>query len=142
MKNFLPLLLLFISIMLRMFKINTAIILVIVFFLKLLVVDFNLVFSIKSIDSRDLVKENYSESKRTQLYSSNENSDLSLLEICEEDTDGDDDEIKLSSFLVSNLLFVLSDASLRNGDSSILHFNNYKSFTYSYRYLQLQVFRI
>lgn len=125
-----------------MFKINTAIILVIVFFLKLLVVDFNLVFSIKSIDSRDLVKENYSESKRTQLYSSNENSDLSLLEICEEDTDGDDDEIKLSSFLVSNLLFVLSDASLRNGDSSILHFNNYKSFTYSYRYLQLQVFRI
>ncbi len=142
MKNFLPLSLLLISIMFKIFKINTAIILVIVFFFKLLVVDFNVIFSIKSIDSRDLVKENYSESKRTQLYSSTENSDLSLLEICEEDTDGDDDEIKLSSFLVTNLLFVLSDASLRNGDSSILHFNNYKFFTYSYRYLQLQVFRI
>ncbi|MBK6833333.1 MAG: hypothetical protein IPG89_03275 [Bacteroidetes bacterium] len=142
MKNFLPLSLLLISIMFKILKINTAIILVIVFFFKLLVVDFNVIFSIKSIDSRDLVKENYSESKRTQLYSSTENSDLSLLEICEEDTDGDDDEIKLSSFLVTNLLFVLSDASLRNGDSSILHFNNYKFFTYSYRYLQLQVFRI
>ncbi len=127
--------------MLRILKINTAILLVIVFVFKSVILDINVISSVNKDASGDLDEVEFYESGSECFSHDEKKTDWSLLEICEKDADDDDDEIKFSSVLFANVLFSFLE-QLHGSKESNTHYDNYSSFTYSYRYLQLQVFRI
>ena len=131
--------------MFKSLKINTALLLSAVFIFRILFVNIGIISSFNTQQNKGFLKAHFSSTlkrrKQVEPLHSSAIGQVSIVEICEEGSD-DDDDVKSNPFLPIQILYSLITNIIKNNLIKTAPF--FKPFLYnsSHRYLTFQVFRI
>lgn len=131
--------------MLRGVKINTAILICLVFVFRILFINNGLLAGVGKVPSYNPVQKQFSSVLKrntgTDVQDNSKDYDFSALEICEESA-GDENPFKLNPFILIHVFYSPIESKLKDTLKKITPFNKYFSFDSSNRYLEYRVFRI
>lgn len=128
--------------MIRALKISTALLICSVFLFRLLFINIGAITSSSSAKtSKSHLSSLLKKRKHVDAVDSSKDSDYSATEICEEDADDVDSEIKSTPLVFIQVLYSLAAVETVN-KLNILPSHTFYSDTSSHKYLTFQVFRI
>jgi hypothetical protein len=131
--------------MFKNFKINIAFVLCTVFIFRILFINIGIISSLSTKQHNGFIKAHFSNKMKKRRYfeplSDSKSCDYSLVEICEEGSDNDD-QFKSNPLFFIQVLYSSVAGETENKLKKISPFCNYLSHTSSERCLIFQVFRI
>lgn len=127
------------------YKINIALFICTAFIFKLLFVNISFISSSNISQNNTSVKEYFStivkKTTSAEIANNTKTSEYPVLEICEENSD-DDDQFKSNPFFAIQLFYSLIIHKTKDSLEKITPFYNHLSYTSSHRYLAFRVFRL
>lgn|GEM_PF-969284 len=128
------------------FKTNTALFISLTFVFRILFVNVYAVTPVKTSHSNKLTASHYTKllKKRRRITETDTKSTkeiYSAVEVCEENSDNEEEQIKASSSVLLSFLYSLFSKTLNSSESNnLFYFRNYNLFPK--RYLSLSVLRV